>query len=227
MVRWGREERRKAIRRARAASLAGARTSFAAKPLTWIGVVLAVLVLAVAGLFGGLRERHDAPAHPVLAVGAAVDAGPWRVTVQRARSLDELDGAYLTDPAENRWFAVVATITVIDDVPNAEVGVALEPRGVESLRLDDRGRVVAPQVLRLSDGQPLGVLNPGITEDVAFLWEQAKSAPVPTEVTLDVGAPARRRDSFSTALVWKYGERTIVGSVTVDVKRVETTAGGG
>src|SRR5688500_10694126 len=89
VVRWTRQE---AVARARSVSIEEARRHLLQKPLTWVGFGVAAVVLAVAGLFGGLEERSDAAAVPPVAIGEAVDAGPWRISVERAFTIDELDG---------------------------------------------------------------------------------------------------------------------------------------
>jgi hypothetical protein len=172
----------------------------------------------VAGLFGGLQERSDAAAVPPVAVGVAVDAGPWRLSVERAFTIDALDGQYLTDEEANHWFGVVATVTVIDDRPNQLFSYALRLGGVEGLGEDGEG-IAPPIVLRLDDGSP-AQLNPGVEEQVVYLWEQAKAAPVPAEATVEVREPNRRRDSLYGTLEWWYRELSAVGSVTVPVERL-------
>lgn len=176
-------------------------------------------MLAVAGLFGGLEERRDAAAVPPVAVGEAVDAGPWRISVERAFTIDELDGTYLADDEANHWFGLVATVTVIDDRPNPSLRRALRLGGVEGLLLDVDGNVDPPSVLRFDDASDAR-LNPGVTEQVVYLWEHSRSAPVPSEVSIDVLEPNRRRDSLFDTLEWFYEELSIVGTVTVPVEQL-------
>jgi hypothetical protein len=211
------------LARARAASVEEARHHFLQKPLTWIGFGVAALVLAVAGLFGGLEERKDAAAVPSIAIGEAVDAGPWRISVERAFTIDELDGQYLSDDEANHWFGVVATVTVVDEQPNAAFRYSLRLADVEGLRRGADGHVSEPRVLRLDDASDL-VLNPGVTERAVYLWEQAESASVPDEVAVEVIEPNRRRDSFTDRLEWMYDEPTTVGAVSVPVERLPAEA---
>ena len=141
VVRWTRQE---AVARARSVSIEEARRHFLQKPLTWVGFGVAAVVLAVAGLFGGLEERSDAAAVPPVAIGEAVDAGPWRISVERAFTIDELDGQYLTDEEANQFFGLVATVTVIDDRPNTLFSPALRLQDVDGLRREDDGVLVQP-----------------------------------------------------------------------------------
>lgn len=216
MVRWTRQE---AVARARSVSIEEARRHFLQKPLTWVGFGVAAVVLAVAGLFGGLEERSDAAAVPPVAIGEAVDAGPWRISVERAFTIDELDGQYLTDEEANHFFGLVATVTVIDDRPHTLFSPALRLQDVDGLRREDDGVLVQPRVLRFDDASPTA-LNPGVTEQVVYLWEQAGSASVPSEVTIEVLEPNRRRDSLFDTLEWFYTELSIVGAVTVPVEQL-------
>lgn len=216
MLRWTRQE---AVARARSASIDEARKHFLQQPLTWVGFGVAAVVLAVAGLFGGLEERGDAAAVPPVAAGEAVDAGPWRISIERAFTIDELDGAYLVDDEVNHWFGLVATVTVIDDEPNGLFSHAVRLQGVEGLHRDDDGDLAWPRVLRFDDAS-LATLNPGVTEKVVYLWEQAKSAPVPPDVTIEVLEPTWRRDSLDDTLGWKYEELSPVGVLTVPVEQL-------
>jgi hypothetical protein len=217
VVRWTRHE---AVARARSVSIEEARRHFLQKPLTWVGFGVAAVLLAVAGLFGGLEERRDAATVPPVAIGEAVDAGPWRISVERAFTIDELDGQYLTDDEANHFFGLVATVTVIDVRPHTLFSPAVRLADVEGLQLDyDGERIARPVVLRFDDASP-PALNPGVTEQVVYLWEQAKSAPVPADVTIEVLEPNRRRHSLWFTLEWFYEELTPVGAVTVPVEQL-------
>lgn len=218
MFRWTRHD---AVARARSASIEKARRDFLHQPLTWIGAGVAAVLLGVAGLFGGLEERRDAAAEaaPAVAVGEAVDAGPWRISVERAFTIDTLEGEYLTDKEANRWFGLVTTVTVIDDEANPLLSVSLQLDGVDGLLRDDDGDVVAPQALRFDDGES-AALNPGVTEQVVYLWEQAKASPTPAEVTVQFQEPNRRRHSLWFTLEWFYNELSTVGAVTVPVEQL-------
>jgi hypothetical protein len=207
------------VARARSVSIEEARRHFLQKPLTWIAFGVAAVVLAVAGLFGGLEERRDAAAVPPVGVGEAVDAGPWRISVERAFTVDELDGQYLSDEEANHFFGLVATVTVIDSRPHTLFSPAVRLHGVDGLRREDDGDLARPSVLRFDDASP-AALNPGVTEQVVFLWEQARSAAVPSEVTVEVLEPNRRRHSLWFTLEWFYDELTPMGAVTVPVERL-------
>jgi hypothetical protein len=206
-------------------SIEEARHHFLQKPLTWIGVGVAAVALAVAGLFGGLEERRDAAAVPPVAVGEAVDAGPWRISIERAFTIDELDGEYLSDEVANHWFGVVATVTVIDEQPNSSFRYSLQLSDIDGLARNAGGDVIGLTVVRLDDASDL-VLNPGVTERVVYLWEQAKTADVPAEATVQMIEPNRRRDSFSGTLEWFYDELAVVAAATVPVERLPTEADG-
>ena len=53
-----------------------------------------------------------------------------------------------------------------------------------------------------------------------YLWEQARSTPVPSDVTVEMLEPNRRRDSLFGTLEWFYTELSIVGAVTVPVEQL-------
>jgi hypothetical protein len=95
--------------------------------------------------------------------------------------------------------------------------------GVDRLLREPDGDLAPPRVLRVDDASTV-VLNPGVTEKVVYLWEQAKSEPVPADVTVEVIEPTRRRDSLDGTLQWKYQETSVVGAVTVPVERLPSEA---
>src|SRR5687768_7004930 len=122
-------------------------------PLNVALVITAVLALALAGLFGGLAPA--ATTTPTVASGTALDAGPWRVTVMRARLFGELPPLVLTQPG-NRWLLVLATVEVTADESRNDMRDILRPREVPGLLTE------APSQMYLArDSTIVGHLNPG------------------------------------------------------------------
>jgi hypothetical protein len=164
-------------------------------PLHQVGLGASALALAVSGLFGGLKTAHDQA--PTITPSAATDAGPWRVTVLKARLYNDLPPLSLKTPGD-RWVLVLATVEVTTD----------ESRGAG---LDDLFRV--PKVPGLIDQKPSNVvlardgsyvdhLNPGMPERLGFFWEQAAASPAPTEIDVTMYGLTHRRDSLSGHMEW-------------------------
>jgi hypothetical protein len=157
------------------------------QPLRRIGIVGAVALLAVTAAFGGLREQtEDGP--EVLAVDTPVDVAPFELTVHRVVWTTELPGQYLSEVG-NRWVGVVATVRNTSDA--GVLGTTLR----DALSLTDvEGLVKEPDVLvpgvtstsiaLLADGSSLSPVQPGLTYEAAFLFEQDGSVAPPTSATV-------------------------------------------
>lgn len=85
-----------------------------------LGIGIGVVALAVSGLFGGLQEATEPAAKPV-AVGEVADGGPWKVTVTRARLVNDLKPMVLKDKG-NRWIVVIAKVATEEATVEPHVG---------------------------------------------------------------------------------------------------------
>lgn len=171
----------------------------------WWLAVAGGLVVAVAGLFGGLRSGADeaiAHADP----GQSVAGEPWNVTIDRARSLPAEALPPLAPKQGTHWLVVAATIEVTADTPMAVSGISngspgpLTISGVSGIEhpwADDTALVM--------DASLSPILQPGLPQQVAFLWEQVDSAPVPSTVTVTVVNLSHQQDSFGD-LNWMFAE---------------------
>jgi hypothetical protein len=188
------------------------------QPLRRIGIVGAVALLAVTAAFGGLREQtEDGP--EVLAVDTPVDVAPFELTVHRVVWTTELPGQYLSEDG-NRWVGVVATVRNTSDA--GVLGTTLR----DALSLTDvEGLVKEPDVLvpgvtstsiaLLADGSSLSPVQPGLTYEAAFLFEQDGSVAPPTSAT--VLLQRQRWDSgvLDATLSWRDGSTTLRGELDV------------
>ncbi|UZN04501.1 hypothetical protein [Cellulomonas sp. S1-8] len=153
------------------------------QPLRRIGLGGAFVLLAATAAFGGLEEQtQDGP--EVLAVETAVDVAPFELTVHRVVWTTDLPGRTLSDG--NRWLGVVASVRNTSDA--GVLGITLR----DALALTDvEGLVTQPGTTRptatiavLADGSSLNPVQPGLTYEVAFLYEHDGSVAPPTTATV-------------------------------------------
>jgi hypothetical protein len=152
------------------------------------GTGLGALTLAISGLFGGLKVAEpEGP--PKVEVNAPVEGGAWRVTIQKAQLHPELK-PILLQKKEDHFIVVVALVEITAERSWTSLS------GI--LRLSNVDGVVdkVPQVALVKDGSRVGVLHPGMPEQVAFFWERSASAKVPKEVTVQVMGNQFRESSL-------------------------------
>ena len=157
------------------------------QPLRRVGMGGALVLLVATAAFGGLRSQtQDGP--EVLVVDTPVQVAPFEVTVHRIVWTTELPGQYLSDDA-NRWVGVVATVRNTSDagVLGEKLRDALTLTGVDGLVQAPDALVPgvrASAVSLLVDGSSLSPVQPGLTYEAAFLFEQKGSAAPPTGATV-------------------------------------------
>lgn len=188
------------------------------QPLRRIGLGGAVVLLAVTAAFGGLQEQtQDGP--EVLTVDAAVEVAPFELTVHRVVWTTDLPGQYLSEDG-NRWVGVVATVRNTSDV--GVLGVTLR----DALTLSDvEGLVTEPGTLvpgvtsssiaLLEDGSSLSPVQPGLTYEAAFLFEQDGSVAPPTTATVLLQRHTWRAGSLDPTLTWWDPTMTLRGELDV------------
>ncbi len=192
--------------RARRVARSAVGRRLAEQPLRNLGALGAGAILLATAAFGGL-EPALTPGDAAFGLGDTVRAAPLDVTVDRVTWLDEeLPGIYLTDD-ENRWIGVVATVSTdssasLSSEPSYAVGLA----GVEGLLgepVDGAGTVLSRDQLLMADASRLSPMQPGLTYEVVFLFEQDGDAPPPDEVQLVLFGHTWRADSFDGTSGWK------------------------
>lgn len=176
------------------------------QPLRNLGAVGTGAILLVTAAFGGLEPAETA-GPTTFAFGDTVRAAPLDITVDRVTWLDgELPGVYLTDD-ENRWIGVVATVTTdhsasLSAEPSYTVGLA----GVEGLLgdpVDGVDAVLSADQLLMADASRLSPMQPGLTYEVVYLFEQDGDVLPPQEVELVLLGHTWRADTFDGTFGWK------------------------
>jgi len=186
------------------------------QPLRRIGIGGAVVLLAVTAAFGGLREQEeDGP--EVLAVDVPVEVPPFELTVHRVVWTTELPNQYPSDKA-NRWVGVVATVRNTSDVGvyGSTLSDALTLTDVDGL-VEPLGLQVpgtrAMSVVLLEDGSSLTPVQPGLTYEVAFLFEQDGAVPPPTSATVLLQRHTWRSGSLDPTVTWWEPTTTLRGEL--------------
>lgn len=178
------------------------------------------VVLLVSGLFGGLRDAPVEAAEP-LVVGSPHEAAPFTLTVERARWTSDLGEIGKTE--RGRYLIVIVTVrTDADrsvDLSILQQAVALQNvAGVYNAM--DGDKIVAsekakPAVHVLADGTRMSALPPGLTYELAYVWEQNGSEPVPTELSVASRAHTWRQSSLDDQMNWFDETIDAVGTVPV------------
>lgn len=176
------------------------------QPLRNLGALGAGAILLATAAFGGL-EPAETPGDATVQLGETVHAAPLDITVDRVTWLEgELPGAYLTDD-ENRWIGVVATVSTDHSASlSSEPAYAMGLAGVEGLvgeLVDGVDAVLSADQLLMADASRLAPMQPGLTYEVVFLFEQDGDAPPPEEVELVLFGHVWRADSFDGTFGWK------------------------
>ena len=156
---------------------------------------LVALVLGVSAPFGGL-DGVEGPGLPRAAVNTVDRGAPWNVTVTGARLLD---GEALIKPMNegDRWLVVLATVEVTADESRGDMGDILRLTGVTGLR-DEK----PDYVYLVRDDSPVGRLNPGMPEALAYAWAQSADVPLPTGIEVRIFGKTRRADSLTGSIGW-------------------------
>jgi hypothetical protein len=183
-----------------------------------------------------------APDVTELEAGAQVDTGPFILTVERARVLDELPGISESNDS-TRVIALVVTVAangsrtlsgamLADSVALQGVGglsastILSSGEGVDDATSDD-APVTAPNVVVIADGSRLDALQPGLEYEVAMVWEQSSEFAAPTEVEVVVSGRTLRASSIDRSMEWLDRAHVAVGSVPVTPPDSDARGDGG
>jgi hypothetical protein len=186
---------------------------------------LAVVVLAISGLFGGLKEAEPKPT----AVNTEIDAGPWKVKVTGARLVGELKPMTLSEKGNN-WIVVLATVEITADTTWRYLNEVVQLAPIDGVK-DPVSKTLAGTpvqrtsgVVLLRDAARIDQLNPGMPEEVAFFWELKAGSKLPTEVKVYIGSRVFREDSLTSRMTWMDSSEDNQHVVVPVVDRREATA---
>ncbi|MBM6400538.1 hypothetical protein [Phycicoccus sonneratiae] len=174
------------------------------------GLMAGLAVLLVSGAFGGLRDTPEES--PTLVPRTAVEVAPFTVSVERVRVGRDLGVGSIGKPA-GRYLLVSARVSTDDtaSVPYQALLDLVRLEGAQGLvppsrragaPLPDPATVAPRTIVSTDDAEPMGDIAPGLTYPVAFLFEQAPSAPTPDEVTVVLDAHTWRKSFIEERMGW-------------------------
>lgn len=173
-------------------------------------IVLAVgaVILLASGAFGGLRQAEP-DQRGALTLGEPRDAAPVRLTVKGVYWADDLGEAI--GPSDfGRYLLVIADVSSGHDasLDSFVVRETLRLNRLDQLAKNTLSRVPVPsedadpQVIVTDDRVRLAELGPGLTYEVAFIWEQQISEPLPTSIELQTWSHQFRQSSLDDQENW-------------------------
>lgn len=198
------------------------RVWLADRPVQQYAYAAAALLLLATGLFGGLRQV-DEPERP-LTPGVAVDAAPFTVTVSRASTTTDLGPLGVSK--RGRFVSVVGTLrndtdtTVTLDVIREAVSLS----GVTDVFQRAFGDEVGPSetarpwgVYVVADSTSLTAVGPGLTYEVAWIYEQKATAAPPAQVVVAVVGHTLRANTVDQQQQWLDPATLATGTLPLKV----------
>lgn len=178
------------------------------------------VVLLVSGLFGGLREAPVEAAES-LVVGRAHESEPFTLTIERARWTSDLGEIGKTE--RGRYLIVIVKVRTDADrsVDLSVLQEAIALKGLAGTYAAMGGDKVVPSekakpsVYVLADGTRMSALTPGLTYELAYVWEQSSNEPVPAELTVASRSHTWRQSSLDDQMNWFDETVDAVGTVPV------------
>ncbi len=179
------------------------------------------LLLLVSGLFGGLG-RAEPDDLSVLKAGRTVETEPFDVTVTEVGWSTDL-GESLGESELGRFMVVYATIrsTEKHSVDGFVLQEAVRLRGLDGFgKRPYSDELVAsdtatPTLVSRDDQVNLDVLNPGLTYDVAYIWEQSADQALPSDVDVSVYDHSFRQSSLDDQENWFDSSVSATGRFSV------------
>lgn len=182
-----------------------------------VGVATVLAMLAAGGLNPTTVVATDVDP---LELGVAVDTGPFDITIDRVRAVDELPGISEGDEA-TRVIAMVATVSITQSTTQGGylLNDSLTLSGVPGLvSYDDSaddGAIAPTDSFVMADGTRLDALQPGLEYEVAIVWEQETTQPTPTEVEVELVGYTLRESSIDHSQEWLDPAPIRAGEVVV------------
>jgi hypothetical protein len=196
-----------------------------ANPATRVGGPVAALLLGISGLFGGLDRVPLAERVSEIKPGTEITVEPYSLTLNRAVAVDEIDGEITPLTPGNHLMVVLLDAENLSNDSLSTYQLSPVSRAKSYLNttlvvLDDR---LAPETSNVYDADSnvaVSLLSPGLTYDLAVVWEF--SGPVPEKLPLGLAKLTLRGETISPeVLAWQDPEEA--ATVTLPVQ--DTTKG--
>jgi len=188
-------------------------------PMQWLAYGVGGLALAVSAAFGGFTPVKQA--EPVLKVGEVNAGTPWNVKITSVRLVGSLEPQARLEDKTDHWLAVIAEVEITDVESRSDIRDIILLNGVQGILHDEfngDGPEFSRDLLITSDGSRVTTLHPGLTEKVAFLWEQ-KGDVVPTQVEVQIMGKTHRKSTLTDMMEWLDLAPRAVLTVPVEDKR--------
>jgi len=184
------------------------RSWLAGRSLRQILLAVGAVILLVSGAFGGLKQA-EADQRDTLEAGRPHLSEPIDLTIKRVAWSDDL-GEVIGPSEYGRYLLVIADVSSNQDrsVDGGVVREALRFTGLQGFSASQvdtdpvRSEDAEPQVIVTDDRTRLDGLGPGLTYEVAFIWQQQASEPLPTSVRLLTRSHGFRQGTFDDAEGW-------------------------
>jgi hypothetical protein len=175
------------------------------------------LAVAISAAFGGFA--HVSHERPPLKVGELDVGEPWNVKIVAARLIGDLEPAAYLKTKGNHWLAIIAEVTITDTRSHTDIERIIRVPTAQGLQVDEAAATGFDKqpydVLLARDGTRVDALNPGMTERVAFIWEQAADA-LPTQVDVEIVGMTWRKNFLTHTEEWL--DEAVRASLTVPVE---------
>ncbi len=185
-----------------------------------IGAILGLVLILATGAVGGWGAASQAAEEvPPTAVGVAIEAAPFELTVRRARHFEELRPAFY--PEEGfRYLALSVDVTNTTGEPVPAVVLAgaatLDALGLRTTGLSSGPRTNDPTVVRTADGLTQRTFQPGLTTTVVLVWQQDLGESPPAEVAVSLGGHTLRRSAMDGSTGWRDPEPVAVVALPLE-----------
>ena len=194
----------------------------AARSFRQIVFAVGAVILLLSGAFGGLSQTEPDDERAALTVDEPHLSEPIRLTVKRVAWSDDL-GEVLGPSEFGRYLLVIADVSTNQDrsVDSFVVRETLRMQGLKGLAKSQlskdpvRSEDADPQVIVTADRTRLSEIGPGLTYEVAFVWEQKKSEPLPDTIDLLTRSHQFRRSSLDDQENWFGSSDDAIGTFTV------------
>jgi hypothetical protein len=192
---------------------------FSASPATRVGGPIAAVLLGVSGLFGGLDHVSLANRVDEVKPGTEITVQPFALTLKQAVVVDQI-GDVVTPLTEGNRLMVIRLDA--ENLSDQSLGsYLLSPVSREKsymnrnlVVLDDRLVPDAPTVYDADSNVSVSLLSPGLTYDLAVVWEF--SGPAPQRLQLGLAKLTLRGVTISPdVLEWQDPEEA--ATVTLPV----------
>jgi hypothetical protein len=197
--------------------MSGVMGRIARAPMQWVAYGVGALALAISAAFGGFA--HVGQAEPTVKVGEVNAGTPWNVKITSVRLVGSLEPQVSLADKADHWLAVIAEVEITDVESHGDIRDIILLNGVPGIVHDDFNvgeDEFAREVVITSDGTRVQALHPGLTEKVAFLWEQKPDA-LPKQVEVRIMGKTHRKSSITDMMEWlDYAPRAVLTAPVED-----------